>query len=211
MLSRERSRTLTIWGPRQSTQAAVLTLVLSASLAPPSLAQNDDFSRRDLIQPFVGDELSQWMIGAISHIATEAEARRFQALRSEEEGRAFVEEFWQAREKSGRDGLPLFDLFETRALEADDRYTEGHILGRRTDRGTVYVLYGQPETTEYEELRDITEPDVEMWTYPKKSEKGMDGKKPRRIYRFARRGDVVRMYRGPSQDELRRRARTRPF
>ena len=193
-------------------RVAILTLVLSSlALAPPSLAQSDDFSRRDLIQPFVGDDLSQWMIGAISHIASEAETRSFQALRSEEEARVYVQKFWQARGTAGAGGLPIFDLYESRALEADDRYTEGHVLGRRTDRGTVYILYGQPETIEYEELRDVTEPDVEMWTYPKKPVKGMDGKKPKRIYRFARRGDVVRMYRAPSRDELQRRARTRPF
>ena len=190
----------------------VFALLLSCAFALCVVGQEQDFSRRDLIQPFVGDEHSQWMIGAVSHVATEAEIEEFASLRSAEQAQQFIERFWEARRESGAESSRMRDLFETRALAADDRYTEGHVQGRRTDRGAVFILYGQPDSSEYEEFRDISEPDVELWKYSKKSPKGLDGKKPGRMYRFARQGDVTRMYRRPSAQELERRARTRaPF
>ena len=174
------------------------------------LAAEEELTRPDLIQPFLNKH-AQWMVGAIPHLATDDEIRRFSALESDEEAEEFIRAFWASR-ASSKDGPSLQELYEGRAVFTDDEYTQGHVRGRRTDRGTIYILYGPPSSTEYEELRDISEPDIELWKYSKKSEKGLDGERPKRQYRFARQGDLTRIYHKPSSEELRRRARMRnPF
>ena len=40
------------------------------------------------------------------------------------------------------------------AREADKRYTEGTFVGSRTDRGTIYVLHGDPDHSEFEQHRN---------------------------------------------------------
>lgn len=169
-------------------------------------------TRAELIQPFLGDNYSQWMIGAIGFIADEEEIAAFQRLRDDAAAEAFIQEFWERRRKAGEEGNAFRELYQRRAGDADSEFTEGHLPGRRTDRGTIFIVYGPAEEIEYEEFRDISEPDVELWRYPKKAEKGLDGRKPSRQYRFARQDDAVRFYKPPSDEELRRRAHTRrPF
>lgn len=166
----------------------------------------------ELIQPFLGDVYAQWMIGAIGFIADEDEIAAYQKLRDDAAAEAFIEEFWEKRRQPGEEGNAFRDRYERRAADADDEFTEGHLPGRRTDRGAIFIVYGPAEEIEYEEFRDISEPDVELWHYPKKAEKGLDGRKPSREYRFARDGDTIRFYKPPSEEELRRRARNRrPF
>jgi len=94
-----------------------------------------------------------------------------------------------------------------RATEADKRYSESGLLGRRTDRGMVYVLFGDPEKTEWEEHRNIDDPNIELWTYAKGTAKGLNGKKPSRRYRFARDGDVMRLFSNDPNDPANRRRR----
>ena len=190
-------------------KAIYVAVCLLCLLCVPLIAQ-EELTRPDLIQPFL-DKYAQWMMGAIPHLATEDEIFRFGSLETDEEAEDFIRSFWASR-ASSKDGPSLQELYEGRAVFADDEYTQGHVSGRRTDRGTIYILYGPPESTEHEELRDISEPDIELWRYPKKAEKGLDGEKPKRQYRFARQGDLTRIYHKPSTDELRRRARMRkPF
>ena len=164
----------------------------------------------ELIQPFLGDDYSQWMIGAIGLIASEDEIGAFQRLRDDSAAESFIREFWEKRKKAGEEGNAFRDLYERRAADADDEFTEGHLPGRRTDRGAIFIVYGPAEEIEHEEFRDVSEPDVELWRYPKKAEKGLDGRKPSRMFRFARQGDAVRFYKPPTEEELRRRARNRP-
>ena len=187
-------------------------LFVAALLTAPALMAQKRPTGAELIQPFLGDEYAQWMIGAIGSIASADEIDAFQRLRDDEAAAAFIQEFWLRRKKAGEEDNAFRDLYERRAADADDEFSEGYLPGRRTDRGAIYILYGPAEETEYEEFRDISEPDVELWRYPKKAEKGLDGRGPLRLYRFARQGDVIRFYKPPTESELRRRARTRrPF
>lgn len=186
---------------RSSAALAVATLLIVALCSATAAERR---ARELLIQPFLGDEYSRWLMGGISFIASDSEIDLYMALRDDDHAKAFIVKFWSDRDAAVR------DLYERRAAYADDEYTERHVSGRLTDRGAVYIVYGAPASVEYEEFRDISEPDVELWRYPKKAERGLDGKKPGRIYRFARQGRLTSFYKPPSQEELRRRARLRP-
>jgi len=179
----------------------VLALVLGTTSAAVAADSLERLHPDDLINPFLGPAYTSWLVGPVGQLADEEERTLFLLVESNEEAAAFVEEFW-----SRRDGA-LKRQFEVRATEADKRYSESGLLGRRTDRGMVYVLFGDPEKTEWEEHRNIDDPNIELWTYAKGTGKGLNGKKPSRRYRFARDGDVMRLFSNDPNDPANRRRR----
>jgi GWxTD domain-containing protein len=188
------------WIPGLLTTIAVLVL---ASASPGSAQDDRRFERTN---PFVSPRYSQWLMGAVGDIATEAERSRYLRIESDEAAQEFIDHFWDDRETTHA-------VFEQRAAEVDKRFTEGTVPGRRTDRGAIYILYGDPEETSYEEHRNIDDPPVELWRYPKSADPGLDGQKPLRSYRFIRWGDVtVRFQKGdPNDPDVRRRRRPNPI
>ena len=181
--------------------ALALALGLGATSAATAADSLERLHPDDLINPFLGPAYTRWMVGPVAQLAEEEERTLFLLIESDEEAEVFAEQFW-----SRRDGA-LKRQFALRAAEADKRYSESGLLGRRTDRGMVYVLFGDPEKTEWEEHRDIDDPDIQLWTYPKKAAEGLNGKKPARRYRFARDGDVMRLFSNDPSDPANRRRR----
>jgi GWxTD domain-containing protein len=148
-------------------------------------------------------DLSQWLVGAISRMATQHEIEAYLALTSDEAASAFIDEFWARRgpeavwpNKSKR------QLFEERSAEADRLYDEGTYRGRHTDRGTIYVLYGPPDATRYEESAQVRSSTVEVWTYSGSAAPGLDDKRPRNFYMFMKQGDLTVEYRGAIRSSI---------
>lgn len=184
--------------------APAVALAFALALAAGASAQDDRVL--DRTNPFLGPRYAQWLVGAAGDIASEAERQEYLRLESDEAAAAFIERFWSSQGT-------VKQVFDQRAAEADKRYTEGTVPGRRTDRGAIYILYGDPEESEYEEHRNIDDPPVEAWRYPKKAEPGLDGERPLRTYRFIRWGEVtVRFQKGdPNDPDVRRRRRPDPL
>lgn len=178
-------------------------LLFSPSLAAAPSSEDDALA---LTNPLLGPEYAQWLVGAIGAIATEAERAEYLALRSDAEAEAFIEEFWTRPDRA-----EIRAVYVERAEEADRRFTEAAYPGRRTDRGCLFILYGEPEETEYEQFRNVDDPPVELWRYPKKTGPGLDGERPRRVYRFVKTGDLTREFRkGGPNDPARIRERLPP-
>lgn len=159
----------------------------------------------DLTNFLLSPEHSQWLVGAISRIATQEEIGAYLALTDDEEASAFIEEFWAQR---GPDAVwpkkGKRQLFEERSAEADRLYDEGTHRGSHTDRGTTYVLYGPPDDTRFEQSAQVRSQNVELWTYSGSTEAGLDDKRPKNFYLFIKQGDLTVEYRGA----IRRRAPT---
>ncbi|MEM1246212.1 MAG: GWxTD domain-containing protein [Acidobacteriota bacterium] len=180
-------------------------LLLGLALVPafPASAQKfKQYDRLDVTNLLLSPEYSQWLVGPIAYIASEAERSEYLGLADDAAAQEFVDSFWQKRPEVKK-------LFDRRAEQADKRFTEGTFVGSRTDRGTIFILYGDPESSEYEEHRNIEDPDVERWVYLKSAEKGLDGKKPRRQYRFAKEGDVTEFFVNTGVDQRRRQLEQR--
>ncbi|MEE8277389.1 MAG: GWxTD domain-containing protein [Thermoanaerobaculia bacterium] len=188
--------------PRQLARSA-LSLLLALL---PSTAQA---GRLKLAEPeevtnlFLSPQHSRWLVGPISQIATRQEIASYLELHSDQEADRFIERFWARRgpevewPKKG-----VRQLFEERAREADKLFSEAVYLGQQTHRGTIYVLYGPPEETRFEVSAKPGAPTVEIWSYPKGTEAGLDGRSPSRTYRFAKRGDLTVFYLGPIRRSL---------
>ncbi|HEV2854687.1 MAG TPA: GWxTD domain-containing protein [Thermoanaerobaculia bacterium] len=154
-------------------------------------------SRAELTNPFLGPDYSAWLIGPVARIATPEEIRQFLALKDDPQAEAFVQGFWDRRDPSpAKPGNPVRDAFDSRAAEADRKYSEAGLLGRRTDRGTLYVVYGPPSKTDYEVSPIPNGPPLEVWTYNADAPSGLDARRPAGVYRFIKQGDLTVLYLG---------------
>ena len=179
----------------------VAALVLGA--ASPAAAKKKKKKPKDaeeLFNPLLGVEYSHWLVGPIVEIASADEVWAFLDLISDEEAVSFVEDFWKQR----NEGTGFFEespqqLFDKRAVEADKRFTEGSLPGRRTDRGTIYILFGEPEEVEYSTPDRIDEPTLEIWKYPEDAEAGLTDEPPKKSYRFVEVGGSTVLYNASSK------------
>lgn len=152
-------------------------------------------SRAELTNPFLGPDYTAWLIGPAARIATPQEIREFLALQDDTAASAFVQAFWDRRDPSlDKPGNPIREAFDARSAEADRKYSEAGFLGRRTDRGTVYVIYGPPSKTEFEVSPVPNGPPLEVWTYESGAPSGLDARRPAGIYRFIKQGDQTVLY-----------------
>lgn len=154
-------------------------------------------SRAELINPALGPDYSAWMVGAASRLATPEEINEFLTLRDDQQAEAFVERFWQKHNSTvTKLGNTLREEFEKRSANADRQFSEAGQLGRRSDRGTLYVLYGLPKKIDHEVSPVRNGPPLEVWIYGTDAPLGLDGKRPSPLYRFVKSGDVTVLYQG---------------
>jgi GWxTD domain-containing protein len=154
-------------------------------------------SRAELINPALGPDYSAWMVGAASRLATPEEINEFVTLRDDQQAEAFIERFWQKHNPTpDRPGNPLRQEFEKRSANADRQFSEAGLLGRRSDRGTIYVLYGLPKKIDHDVSPVPNGPPLEVWIYGTDAPSGLDGKRPSPLYRFIKNGDVTVLYQG---------------
>ena len=159
-----------------------------------------------LINPRLSPDYSGWLVGATARLATPAEVEAYLALSSDAEAAAFIEDFWARRDPMPlREDNPLREAFDERSAEADRRFSEAGYLGRRTARGTVFILYGEPSDVDYQISPSPDDPPIEVWIYQAGAPAGLDGRAPERFYKFIRRGDVTEFYTPPRRIDPRPR------
>lgn len=180
---------------RRTVSAAALLLALA--LASSCGSTGGASSARDasaLTNLRLGIDYSHWLLGPIARIATPAEIERYRALDDDLDALSFIDAFWSRRDPDPQTpGNEARLTFERRAQEADRRYGEGGVRGRRTPRGTIHVLYGEPASVEYEIPLEGGAP-IEVWQYPAEAPAGLDGRPPERYYRFRKVGDLTVPY-----------------
>lgn len=151
-------------------------------------------SRSELINPALGPDYSSWMVGAASHLAAPEEINEYLTLQDDGQAESFIERFWKRHDPTP--GSPLRKTFEARSAHADTTYSEAGLLGRRSDRGTIYVLYGLPKKIDHEVSPVRDGPPLEVWIYGTQAPSGLDGKRPSPVYRFIKNGDLTVLYAG---------------
>jgi GWxTD domain-containing protein len=149
----------------------------------------------DLLNPALGPDYTSWLIGPVSFLATKEEVAGYLALKSDPAAQEFIQQFWARRNPHPkRPDNALLETFEERGTEADRVYGEGGYLGRRTDRGTIYVLYGKPQKVDFEVPPASGAPPIEVWTYGPQTPPGLTGRRPAPLYRFTKHGDLTIFY-----------------
>jgi GWxTD domain-containing protein len=178
-------------------QAAILALACLAGSAcggGPIGSVGSISAMADLTNPFLGPDYSAWLIGPVARIARPDEIKAYLALHDDGEAAAFIQQFWERRNPKPGQTNPLLARFEDRAEVADKKYSEAGLLGRRTDRGTIFILYGPPGKGGFEVAARPTDPPIEVWQYGASAPAGLDGRHPDPFYRFTKRGELTLLY-----------------
>lgn len=95
-------------------------------------------------------------------IANSRERSDMNALRSDDERRAYLVRFW--RNRSAASSTDARRTFYDRLARVNDAYRYGQSPGFRTDRGRVYLVYGPPTDIDRQTV-NTNAVGVERWTY----------------------------------------------
>jgi GWxTD domain-containing protein len=90
----------------------------------------------------------KWLDEEVGYIITDQERRSFLQLQTNEEREQFIEAFWQRRNPDP-DSVdnPVNEEHYRRIAYANEHYSSG-IPGWKTDRGHIYIMYGEPASIE---------------------------------------------------------------
>jgi GWxTD domain-containing protein len=103
-------------------------------------------------------------IALLTYIATSSQIEAFEKAR-ESERKKIWEDFW--REKDPTPGTPRNELYEEhlrRFRYANDHFGVPLTLGWKTDRGRIYILYGEPDQIDSYPFEMGRKP-TEVWHY----------------------------------------------
>ena len=165
-------------------------LAFACGSAPPR------YDAAALTNAHLSPALSQWLVGPIARMAAAEEIAAFLDLRGDAAAERFIAAFWQRRDPEPRSAEnEARELFEARVVEADRRFSEAGVRGRRTDRGAILVLYGEPSESRFEISRLERDPPLEVWSYDADAAAGLDGERPEATYRFFKPDDLTILYR----------------
>lgn len=191
-------------GVKSSWVCWLIAASLLAGLPGAAAARGKQRSPEELVNVLLTPGNAQWLVGPIARMASEEEVEAYLTISDDEEAERFIDEFWSGRQPiEGVPGVTARQQFEQLAQEADRKFGEAAYPGRRTDRGTIFIIYGPPDEVDFKPLQRHrlshyrTSPPssrhgrVEHWRYDK-DRVGLDGRSPRRIYKFVRNGELVR-------------------
>ncbi len=123
----------------------ILGFALDASYSLPASPpkESDNSDRRSGSDQ--SEHFKNWLEEDVKYIISEEEKKVFKDLQNDEEREKFVEQFWMRRDPDPRSYINSFKEEHYRRISyANDHFTSG-IPGWRTDRGRIYIMYGQPD------------------------------------------------------------------
>lgn len=146
-------------------QRHLTLLALSIGLfgAAPSLAQEQTARQDNSTKPPSPKELKKrqkelfrelsrpdidWLEKDVPDIITPEERRAFLELSTNEEREQFIEIFWDKRNPDPDSPINTAKEEHYRRLAYADEHFSSGIPGRKTDRGHIYIIWGQPDEIE---------------------------------------------------------------
>ena len=99
------------------------------------------------------------------YIATNPEVDKYKALSTEEAKREFTYNFWKARDENPSDDRnETYVNYTKRVNDSNGRFSALGKDGWKTDRGRVFIIYGEPSEIERHPNETDTRP-YEIWKY----------------------------------------------
>jgi GWxTD domain-containing protein len=90
----------------------------------------------------------KWLDEDVIYVISDDERKVFKSLQTDEERESFIEQFWLRRDTDPRTPDNEFKEEHYRRIAySNERYASG-IPGWKTDRGRIYIMYGQPAEIE---------------------------------------------------------------
>ena len=128
----------------------VSSLVLTTSLifSTPATAWQKKDAKKAKPEATRSQYYKKWLDEDVLYIITEDEKKVFKDLTTEDEKEKFIEQFWYRRDPDPRSADNEFKEEHYRRIAfANERYASG-IPGWKTDRGRIYITFGQPAEIE---------------------------------------------------------------
>lgn len=146
-------------------RSSVLFLILSTCIlwAPYLLARDQAGSQDNSSKPLSPKELKKrqkdlfkelspsdrdWLEKDVPDIITTEERRAFLELSTNEEREQFIEIFWDKRNPDPESPINTAKEEHYRRLAYADEHFSSGVPGRKTDRGRIYIIWGQPDEIE---------------------------------------------------------------
>ncbi len=135
------------------------------------LSDKDRYKAQKALRQELKGTYKTWLDEEVTYIISDDERKAFLSLANDEEREAFIENFWQRRNPNPDSPENEFREEHYRRIQyANDHYAAGK-PGWKTDRGRIYIMWGQPDSIEshpsgglYE--RPIEEGGGETSTFP---------------------------------------------
>lgn len=96
----------------------------------------------------LNDYYKKWLDEDVLYIISPEERNVFKALTTEEERENFVDQFWARRNPDPREPGNSFKIEHYRRIAYANEHFASGIPGWKTDRGRIYILYGEPDGKE---------------------------------------------------------------
>lgn len=96
----------------------------------------------------MGPAYGTWLTDEVPEIITQDERRAFLQLSTNEEREQFIEIFWNRRNPDPDSPVNSYREEHYRRLAYTDEHFSSGIIGRKTDRGRIYILWGPPDEIE---------------------------------------------------------------
>jgi GWxTD domain-containing protein len=136
-------------------------ILMVGFLTLPARAQDTADQPRN-IKPELKQAYKEWSEKDISWLIDGRE--RYLKLQTDEEREKFIDDYWTSVEANP--GLDVKEGRVERITYADTNFTAG-VLGSKTDRGRIYLLWGGPDKTVHGRMRIAGRDEsvrFEMWT-----------------------------------------------
>lgn len=120
------------------------------------------------------ERYKKWLDEEVIYIITPVEREIFLKLGSDRERDLFIEAFWKQRDPNPMTAENEFKKEHYRRIEYADRYLgrDSPRPGRRTDRGRMYIILGEPNDIQRFESKSSVY-DCEVWFYQGKTDAGL--------------------------------------
>ncbi|MBI3450731.1 MAG: GWxTD domain-containing protein [Acidobacteria bacterium] len=153
--------------PRARESSPSRLRILAAPCAMAALAACLATSPAATSKTHVGDEpTEEWREGPVRYIITRAEDVEFKSLRTEEDRRAFIENFWRRRDPTPETpGNEYRAEFWKRVRSANSQFGRDNPRpGWRSDMGKIFILFGPPDEIRRNEVQEGSRGTI-VWTY----------------------------------------------
>lgn len=136
----------------------------------PSISQPDTIfanNTSSLASEFnvMSDEELDKVFDESKYIATNSEIKQYKGLETLEGKRKFLYEFWKTRDTKPETALnEAYQNYMNRVQKCNERFSYMGTEGWKSDRGRVYLLYGEPSEIERFPNQQNTKP-YEIWHY----------------------------------------------
>ncbi len=113
----------------------------------------------------LSEEECDQMFEKVKYLAVSAEIDQYKNLDSLQSKRQFLFDFWKKRDTDfSTPENEFYNEYMERVRLSDERYGTINRAGSKTDRGRVYVLYGEPDQID-RYPSDIDKKPYEIWQY----------------------------------------------